>query len=125
MNDNTIIALGVCVCVVSVYAIRSFNNFVLKNALHKESEALRLQLSKAQRTLNEFGAEPEELVTQGLSSLAPLLQNLDVSDDMLKQFGIPAWAVPIAKGFIDKMKAKGAGNSSDTGTPGFNKSGAL
>jgi len=108
MNDFVIMGLGLIVCITVAYIVHSIRDAFIKNALLKEAQLLRSQIANARKMLGEFEEEPRNMLADAMGGLGlgGVLQNLNISDDMLKQLGVPSWAMPIAHGFIDKMKAK-------------------
>lgn len=110
-----------CATFVAIYALRTFGVQVLSNKFVKESNALRLEINKAQRMLRETGEyEPEEMVAKGLSNagLGELLQNLD-KESIEKALGIkiPAHYWMLAQGFLSKMKPTSVGQNEQKQPP--------
>lgn len=76
----------------------------------EESKKLQLKINQFSHELGEYG--PEEMVQSGLGGMGieGLVQSLNITPELLKSIGLPAWALPIAEGFIAKLKQKGASN---------------
>jgi hypothetical protein len=119
MNDYVIVIIAFTTLIAILYALRTFYVRVLANDLYKQSEALRIQISRATKLLNEFEDEPEEIFQQGLmnSGLGSILTHISVTPEMLKALGVPTWAMPIAmpmaKGFIENMRKRAIKNATD------------
>lgn len=118
MNDFVVlgIVLAICVTVVTSFIawLRTHGKVLLHNELIIESNRLRQTIAQARSLLREMPemGEPEDVVTQGLSSLLPVLQNLDIKD--IKDL-IPAkykMFLPVLEGFLAKMKKEGGGVTS-------------
>jgi len=112
MNDYVVVVVVGLIALLVGYIFHTIRDAFLKNALLKEANLLRSQIANARKLLGDFEEEPENMFAGAMGNLGigGLLSNLNISDEMLKELGVPGWAIPIAHGFIDKMKQKGMQN---------------
>jgi hypothetical protein len=109
-NVSILIICG-SVAIVAVYGLRTLNVHRWAVRLHKEGEALRMELNRARRMLDDL--EPEEVVSSGLQSagLGQLLGSMDkgmveklISGYTGTQIAIPDSLWALGQGFLSKMK---------------------
>ena len=76
------------------------------------------RINQLKKELGDYEiAEPSEIIGEALKGggIAQILGSLNIDDTMLREIGVPGWALPVVKGFIERMKAKQAsGGESET-----------
>jgi hypothetical protein len=104
------------ICLTIAFIFHTIREAFLKNALLKEASLLHSQIANARKLLGDFEEEPQNLLGAGLENLGlgSMLQNLNITDDMLKSVGVPGWALPLIHGFLDKMKQKQGENGAQS-----------
>jgi len=102
-----------------MYGLFIFSRNVLANKLLKESKALQVRINRIKQDLEEYGA-PQDIVQTGLGGMGieGLLSSLNIDEKMLQSLGLPKWLLPIAQGYIAKLKTKG-GDSEQKTLSGF------